>query len=362
MRILFVVGHPAHVHLFRNSIAELGLRGHRVDVAAVDKESTLQLLAAYNIDFHIVGRNVSSIGWKLLDTPSKDIRLVRLLKDADTEVVVSTGSPYAAQASAMRGIPHIAFSDTEIAVAVLRLMLPFTDAICTPAAFQKDLGSKQVRYDGYKELAYLHPARFTPQPGILDLVDATPTERIIVVRFASWDSSHDGSTSGRALHGGSEMVTFVRNLEQLGRVFVTSERRVPAELADLELKIPLERIHDLLFFSTLYIGEGATMASEAGVLGTPWIFLSTEGRGYLDDQAENYGLGFWVTTAEAALARARTLLADPNLKMSWASKRAALLRDKIDVTDFIVRFIERWPESFGRPAARIPSGLREAAK
>src|SRR5438309_56197 len=171
MRILFVVGHPAHVHLFRNAIAELMDHGHDVQIAAVDKESTLMLLAAYNLQYAVFGRNDSSMGLKILDTPRKDYKFLRLLKESGVEIVVSTGSPYAAQASALRGIPHIAFSDTEIAVAVLRTMLPFTDAVCTPAAFQKDLGSKQVRYDGYKELAYLHPARFTPQPGILDLVD-----------------------------------------------------------------------------------------------------------------------------------------------------------------------------------------------
>lgn len=358
MNILFVVGHPAHVHLFRNPIAELRGRGHHVQVAAVAKETTLNLLAAYGLEPVVVGRNLPGMGPKLLDLPRKDFRLLRLLKKERTDLVVSTGSPYAAQASAIRGIPHVAFSDTEIAGAVLKLMLPFTDAVCTPTAFSLDLGKKHVRYRGYKELAYLHPARFQPEPSVLNLVGASRGDRLIIVRFATWDSSHD-----IAAHGvdDADLVSFVRHLESHGRVLITSERPLPRELDDYLLKIPLDRVHDLLFFATLYIGEGATMASEAGVLGTPWIFVSSENRGYLRDQEQTYGLGFWETSARSALNRADLLLSDPGLKTSWEAKRHALLLDMIDVTDFIVKFLDEWPDrqrDGGRRLLRsVPSEL-----
>jgi len=361
MRILFVVGHPAHVHLFRNAIIELMERGHHVQIAAVDKESTLMLLAAYNLQYVVFGRNDPNMGLKILDTPRKDYRFLRLLRESATEIVVSTGSPYAAQASALRGIPHIAFSDTEIAVVVLRAMMPFTDAVCTPSVFSKDLGLKHVRYAGYKELAYLHPSRFTPQASVLDLIGASRDERLIVVRFASWDSSHDSRADGLAFRDPAEILSFIHHLGTYGRVLITSERKLPSELGRFVLEIPLERIHDLLFYSSLYIGEGATMASEAGVLGTPWIFISNASRGYLDDQEQKYGLGFWETLPEGAIDRVKEIFAFPDLKRSWAVKREALLRDKIDVTDFIVGFIEDWPGSFEGTKGRTPA-IQEATE
>ncbi len=85
MRILFVVGHPAHVHLFRNAITELMDRGHHVQIAAVDKESTLMLLAAYNLQYVVFGRNDPNMGLKILDTPRKDYRFLRLLRESATE-------------------------------------------------------------------------------------------------------------------------------------------------------------------------------------------------------------------------------------------------------------------------------------
>ena len=360
MNLLFVVGHPAYVHFFRNSIGELVRHGHRVRVAAVDKESTLALLRAYKLSFVEFGRNDPNMGLKILDTPRKDYRFLRLLRESGAEMVVSTGSPYAAHASALRGIPHIAFSDTEIAVAVLRTMMPFTDAVCTPSVFSKDLGTKQVRYSGYKELAYLHPSRFEPQSSVLDLVGASRDEKLIIVRFASWDSSHDTRANGLKFRDPADVLSFIRDLGKYGRVLITSERKLPTELSRLVLRIPLERIHDLLFFASLYVGEGATMASEAGVLGTPWIFVSNETRGYLDDQQQKYGLGFWETSVEAAMDRVEDVFSVPDLKRSWGAKRQALLRDKIDVTDFIVRFLEEWPGSFQGTSARIPVHLQEA--
>jgi len=350
MKLLFVVGHPAHVHLFRNAIAELRARGHSVWIAAIEKETTLRLLSLYGLDYTPVGKNFPTIAGKLLDLPLKDLRLAVLLSRIRPDLVVSTGSPYAAQASAALSIPHIAFSDTEIASSVIRLMLPFTDVVCTPSCFWLDLGTKHVRYRGYHELAYLHPNRFEANPDIFEAVDASPADRLIVVRFASWDSSHDVGARGvgSVLDGG--LRSFVLQLERYGRVLISSEREIPDSLRELELTIPLDRVHDLLAAATLYIGEGATMASEAGVLGTPWIFVSKEGRGYLNDQKDRYGLGYHVTSPEAALVQAKSLLEHDDLKAGWKAKRERLLQEKIDVTQFMVEFLERWPEKVSRPA------------
>ena len=67
MKLLFLVGHPAHVHLFRHSIAELRARGHSVWIAAIEKETTLRLLSLYGLDYTPVGKNVPTLAGKLLD-------------------------------------------------------------------------------------------------------------------------------------------------------------------------------------------------------------------------------------------------------------------------------------------------------
>ena len=51
MKILIDIGHPAHVHYFRNFINLISKKGHEVIVCARDKDVTISLLDYYNISF-----------------------------------------------------------------------------------------------------------------------------------------------------------------------------------------------------------------------------------------------------------------------------------------------------------------------
>ena len=51
MRVLFDMGHPAHVHFFKNTIKNLKRDGHQVKITARNKEVTLALLKAYGLDY-----------------------------------------------------------------------------------------------------------------------------------------------------------------------------------------------------------------------------------------------------------------------------------------------------------------------
>ena len=353
MRFLFVMGHPAHVHLFRNAIAGLRKHGHEVSVAAVRKETTIGLLEHYRITCEVFGVDRKILTRKALDILPRNLTLLKIASRVDPNTIVSTGSPYAAQVSKVLGIPHIAFGDTEIAGTITKLMLPFTDAICTPSCFSLDLGPKHVKYNGYHEIAYLHTNYFKPDPSVLADVGLSKDETYSVVRLASWTSSHDVGEQGFGFSSVDQVMDFLKFLEGWGRVLLTTERSLPPEFSRYVSKFPLYKVHDLLHYASLYVGEGATMASEAGLLGTPWIFVSEAGRGYLTDQERNYHLGFHVNSTEDARKKAGEILSNKDAKEEWEAKRQILLRDKIDVTAFMIDFLERWPQSF-KDAKRPP--------
>jgi len=343
---MFVMGHPAHVHLFRNTIAGLGKRGHETSTVAVKKESTIALLNHYKIPCEVFGTDRKVLTSKVLDILPRDLSLLKFAARAEPDIIVSTGSPYAAQVSKVLGIPHVAFGDTEIAGTITKMMLPFTDAICTPSCFSLDLGAKHIRYNGYKEIAYLHPNYYRPDPSVLERIGMVHGEKYSVIRLASWTSSHDVGEKGFNFSSAEQAMDFLKSMERWGRVVLTTEMPLPGEFDRYLNKLPLHMVHDLLNYASLYVGEGATMASEAGVLGTPWIFVSEAGRGYLNDQQTNYGLGYHVKSADEARQKAEEILSNTNAKGEWEEKRKKLLHDKIDVTAFIINFLERWPESF----------------
>ena len=84
-------------------------------------------------------------------------------------------------------------------------------------------------------------------------------------------------------------------------------------------------------------------------LGTPAIYLDNVGRGYTDEQEKKYGLVFNYTESledqEKSIQKGIELLQTPNLKQKFQTRRQKMLSEKIDVTAFMVWFIENYPES-----------------
>lgn len=48
----------------------------------------------------------------------------------------------------------------------------------------------------------------------------------------------------------------------------------------------------------------------------------------------------------------KILLEDPDLKSETKEKSARLIKNKCDVTLFLIGFIEKWPESFEKAAGK----------
>jgi predicted glycosyltransferase len=94
------------------------------------------------------------------------------------------------------------------------------------------------------------------------------------------------------------------------------------------------------------VGEGGTTASEAATLGTHAIHISTTAKycGIFCD-LNRYGLLWTSESDEETIQKAIELLQDPNLKNVGQYKRSCLVDEKIDVTAFMVWFIENYPES-----------------
>lgn len=252
------------------------------------------------------------------------------------------GSIRAAHVSFLLQKPCILLEDTEHSTEQILLYLPFIKKILTPECFQRNMGFKHIKFNGYTELAYLHPHYFTPNPSVLDELGVGKNEPYILLRFVSWDASHDIGQ-----HGIRNKYDLVKDLEQFGRVFISSEKPLPPELQRYSLTLTPEKIHDVLYFAQLYMGEGGTMATEAALLGTPAIFVSSLAgtMGNFSELETRYSLMFSYKNPESAQKKAIELLHHDNLKEEWKSKREKLLNDKIDVTAFLIDFIERYHET-----------------
>jgi len=347
VKYLFDIGHPAHVHYFKNLIRILEKGGHQVAITTRDKEISLYLLDSYRLQYTCTGKNLPSKIGKLYSILRNDAAIFRVAKKFQPDLFVSFFSPFAAHVGKLLGKPVIGFNDTEHAAISIMFAKPFTDFIIVPDCYKGKLPTdKKITFSGYLELSYLHPHRFAPDPTVLNFLGVKENEKYMIIRFVSWSAGHDFGHSGISL---DMKIMAVKEFSKYAKVFITSEKELSTDLKPYQIKIPPEKMHDALAYATLLYGESATMASECAVLGTPAIYLDNAGRGYTDEEEEKYGLVFNFTESvmdqELSIKKAIELLNTRNIKNIWQKKREKLIEDKIDVTAFMVWLVENYPRS-----------------
>jgi hypothetical protein len=348
MRILIDIGHPAHVHLFRNFYYEMKRRGHEITVTVKEISSAQRLLDLYAIPYITLGLKSDSLLKKAANQLLYDWRMLRLVRRGKTDIGIGS-SVTIAHVSRLSGMKSIMLDDDDDAVEPLMTAFghPFTDLVVSPDSLR---GSRKKRgtlfYPGYHELAYLHPRRFTPDRGVLAEAGLSEDERYFVLRFNAFKAHHDKGASG--LDQGQKM-ELVRLLEPYGRVIITTEKETSPEFAGYRLSVSPDKIHSLLFYSSIFIGDSQTMASEAAVLGVPSLRCNTfAGRlSSLEEEEQKYGLtyAFRPDDFDRLVEKLKELLDMPGLKEVWQARRKAMLEEKTDVTSFLVWLAEGYPES-----------------
>lgn len=339
MKIVVDINHPAHVHYFKHFIWEMESKGHQVLVTASEKDIALKLLDLYHIPYINMGSYGKGIIRKILNIPIMNLRLIRRVKNFQPDLFLGFGSIRATHAAKYFRAYSISLEDTEHSVLSNMAYTPFTDVILTPISFQKDFGKKQHRFNGTTDLLYLHPNRFTPDPHVIEELGLTPEDTFFIVRFVSFDANHDIGQSGI-----KDKIKLVKTLAEYGKVFITSEGELPEELEQYRARVSPEKMHHLMAYATLFVGESPTMASESATLGVHAVYISTLPLGYIDEEEKKYNLVTFFNQNEidedTVLQKIRELLADPELRQKGRRKQQKLLDDSDDVTEYLIKFVE----------------------
>lgn len=319
-------------------------KGHKVYFTTREKEFEIDLLTRYGFEFISFGKKYNSTIGKIFRLFVYNLKMLLTAIKFNPDIFLSHGSIYAAQISWFLRKVHISFEDT-FNFEQINLYKPFTSTILTSNYKHPYLGKKNINYKGYHELAYLHPNRFKQDETILNELNLEENQKYVLLRFVSWEATHDKGHSGISLEN---KIKAVKEFGKYSRVLISSECELPEELMKYKIQIPPEKIHDVIAFASLVFGESGTMISEAAVLGTPGIFLDNTGRLYTKEEEEKYGLVFnfseSLTDQVKAIQKGIEILNNNNYK-HFNKKRKKLLSDKIDVTAFTVWFVENYPNS-----------------
>jgi uncharacterized protein len=343
MTLLFDLGHPAHFHLFKHTINALTEKGHLVIITAKDQPVLVELLRDSGLEFIILGRKGKSLAGKAfrqIGFTWKTWRIARKYK-IDIGLGVSISVPHAAIFSRMKSV---LFDDDDRAVTPLfyHFAHRLASRVLSPGclAFQNG-GEKYTYYDGYHELAYLHPKRFTPDPNVPLKAGLMPGEPYFILRFNAFGAYHD---SGHGGFSDQQKEVLINKLKGHGKVFISGEKAASPQFQPYMTRISPAEMHSFMAGASMFLSDSQTMTSEAAVLGIPSIRMNTfAGKiSYLEEQEKKYGLtfGFLPQDFDKMLVKLDELLAMDDLKAEWQRRRQRMLEEKIDVTGYFIKYIE----------------------
>ncbi len=342
MRVLFQLGHPAHFHLFKNTIADLQRDGHETFILIRKKDILEDLLKKSGMPYI----NILPSGKKSVFTLM--LRLWRVFWFTLTHRVnILIGStPEVAQVAWLlrRRSVVMAEDDASIVPQFIKVVKPFVDNYLSPVSCNNGvLEHTTTHYEGFHKLAYLHPNRFTPDPAVVDRY-FDHSKPYFLLRFAQLNAYHDVSANAHGIND-KIAVKLIEILSPHGKVFITSERELSPELECYRLNINPLDIHHLMAFATLYIGDSQSMAVEAAMLGTPSIrFNDFAGKiGVLEELEKKYQLTIGIPSSdpERLYNTVKEMIDTDNLRDDYQARRQRMLEDKIDVATFFTNFIER---------------------
>ncbi len=347
-KILFHIGHPAHFQLFKNIILELKEKGYTCFILIKKKDILEELLIESGFDYINIlpeGKKNSKFNliWGMI---KRDWRMFRFCLKNKPNILIGT-SVEISHVGTLLGIPSINVEEDDAAVIPLhaKFSYPFSTVILTPTVCNNGKWDKKsIKYNGYHELAYLHPDVFTPSKEVVRKY-FNPDEPYFIMRFVSLTAHHDAGIKGINTKIASRIISM---LQPHGKIYITSERPLEKEFEKYRLAINPLDIHHVMAYSKMLIGDSQTMAAEAGVLGIPYIrFNDFVGKiGYLEEIENVYHLGKGVapTNIDELYNAVSDYLNDEDLYKKQIERREKMLSEKINVKSFFVRLLETFTQ------------------
>lgn len=342
--ILLYFGHPSQYLFFKNAIQLLKTKSINCDLLIRSKDVLERLLIENNESYHNIlpeGRNSGDFG-TLIGLLKRDIRLYKYIIGKKYDLLIGT-DPSLAHIGFLKRIPVITVLEDDINVIpkLAKTTFPFTSVILTPNGCKTGRHEhKTIHYAGYMKLAYLHPGQFLKKSPILE-------KPYFLIRLSKLDAHHD-----KNIHGFYHKLLkeLIEKLEQNGNVYISSEGDLENDLLKYQLKINPAEMQQILANAKLFVSDSQSMSMEAAMLGVPSVRFSdfTGKISVLEELEHIYKLTFGIGTnsPSALFNKIDELLSIKDPEKEFEKRRSKMLNDKINVTPFLVWFIEDFPESF----------------
>ena len=349
MKILFYFSHPAQYFFLRETIKRLIKTNHVIIILIKTKDVLEDVLIGDNFEYiNILPTERDLTKLDIFFSLLKRLRIMfPILIEKKPDLLIGADASIAILGKFLH-INRITITEDDYAIIriLAKITYPFTQTILCPVVCSVGkYEQKKIGYHGYMKLGYLHPNIFTPEFTVKQKYQLG--DNYILIRLSGLKAHHDFGIKGISE---SVLKRLIFNAEKFNyKVFISSEKKIKHELQQYELKINPRDMHSVLANASILICDSQSMSVEAAILGVPSIRISDfVGRiSVLEELEHKYGLTYGVKPGneDFLFERFNYLLNNKYLKDNFQYRKNNMLRDKIDVTAFLVWFVENYPES-----------------
>lgn len=335
MKLIIDITHPANISFFKNAIEVLSEKyGWEIALIVQPRGQLVSILKKEypNFSFKPIGTYRNSVPGKAANLILRCFRLYFHLISRDWDLATSFDDMGLSYVAYLLRKPLVVFEDD----IEYRVGFPRYRAFPTLITMPKHIpveGKNILKYNGFKELAYLHPNYFKPNKEVLREYGLHNQDYVFIreVITTTMDYRHQK---------GGQLAKICSHLKAMNFDIVVSleDKSLIRDFEDkcIILEEPVEDIYSLMYFANFTIASGDTMARESCLLGTPAIY--TGGREMsINSLLKDKGCFFKADTEQEIIETIKKIT-DENIKKKTEKVIAEAIRNEWeDTTEVIVK-------------------------
>ncbi len=336
--VVIDIAHYPHVNFYKHAIESLTEKNVNVHVVLRPRGKLVDIFhkECPDVPFVLIGQYRKTLFGKMTDMVERDIAFLKYLRKIEFDAGTGFGSINIAHTTHFFGKPAIIFGDDTENKLGHYLIKPLAQLFVRPKCVPPAQGKNLLKYDGFKELAYLHPNYFTPDREALEPYGLEPYEYIFIREVSSASLNYRRAEMGKL----SKILNYLKE-KDLKIVLSIEDKSLIYLFKDhcIILKEPVEDIHSLLHFAAFTISSGDSMARESCLVGTPAIY--TGGRDMsINTELIKRSCMLKVENAESIKNTIDRIITDNIKKEVEAKINQAIKEEWVDTTQVILDVLQ----------------------
>jgi uncharacterized protein len=269
-KVIFDLGHPAHVNLYKNFISILDKEEIDCFISVLDRGKVVKIaekeLSGKRI--FVTGKHKGNL-WSIIFQANilKFLKLIILIFKEKPTVGFGTGYILGGAMSLFNKRSY-QFDDDPERKWVVFLEKHLSTQVFFPPIIEAYKDKKITVFNALKEWSYLSPTYFVPNIDVLKEYNLEAKNYIFIREVSSGSVNYMGQAEGLILSIANQIPSAFNVILSLENKSLLS--KYPSHW--IVLNEPVNDIHSLIFYSKVLISSGDSMAREGAMLGVPSIY------------------------------------------------------------------------------------------